>query len=68
MTGGAWLIYNAIHFLWHLLHLDVFPSIDKIGVAVILGGLLILSILMMLPVKETKPGPSVRLGEVGGQG
>ncbi|GAA4580885.1 hypothetical protein GCM10023176_61030 [Micromonospora coerulea] len=68
VTGGAWLIYNAIHFLWHMLHLDVFPSVDKISVAVILGGLLILSILMMLPVKETKPGPSVRLGEVGGQG
>ena len=67
VTGGAWLIYNAIHFLWHMLHLHVFPTIDKIGVAVTLRVLLILSILLMLPVKETKPGPSVRLGEVAGQ-
>jgi hypothetical protein len=67
-TGGAWLIYNAIHFLWHMLHLDVFPNIDKIGVVVILGGLLILSILMMLPVKETKPGSSGHPGEVAGRG
>ncbi len=58
VTGGAWSIYNAIHFLWHMLHLHVFPVIDKVSVAVILGGLLILSILMMLPVKEPGPGPS----------
>ncbi|MGJ6962988.1 hypothetical protein ACSDR0_13860 [Streptosporangium sp. G11] len=68
VTGGAWSIYNAIHFLWHMLHLHAFPIIDKISVAVILGGLLILSILMVLPVKETEPGPSGRLGEDAGQG
>lgn len=54
VTGGAWSIYNAIHFLWHMLHLHVFSTIDKISVAGILGGLLILSILLMLPVKETR--------------
>lgn len=68
VTGGAWLIYNAIHFLWHVLHLDVFATVDKISVAGILGGLLILSILLVLPVKETRPDPSVRLSEVAGQG
>jgi len=64
VTGGAWLIYNAIHFLWHMLHLGVFPTIDKVSVAGILGALLILSILLMLPVKEIKPGPPVRPSEV----
>lgn len=53
VTGGAWSIYNAIHFLWHVLHLEVFPLIDKISVVAILGGLLILSVLLMLPVKQT---------------
>ncbi|RSM58346.1 hypothetical protein DMB66_29965 [Actinoplanes sp. ATCC 53533] len=67
VTGGAWLIYNAIHFLWHMLHLDVFPTIDKIMVATTLAVLLLLSILLMLPLKETKTGPSVRLSEVAGQ-
>jgi hypothetical protein len=31
VTGGAWLIYNAIHFLWHMLDLHVFVTADKIG-------------------------------------
>jgi hypothetical protein len=52
VTGGAWLIYNAIHFLWHVLHLDVFPTLHKIGVAGVLGLLLILSVLLMAPVKR----------------
>jgi hypothetical protein len=55
VTGGAWVIYNAIHFLWHVLHLEVFRTIDKISVVGILGGLLVLSLLLMLPVKATKP-------------
>jgi hypothetical protein len=68
VTGGAWLIYNAIHFLWHALHLDVFPTIDKFAVAGTLALLLILSILLMVPVKETKPPAPVRLSEAAGQG
>jgi hypothetical protein len=69
VTGGAWLIYNAIHLLWHVLHLDVFSTAHKVGVAGILAGLLILSVLLMLPVEnEIKTGPPVRVGEVAGQG
>ena len=67
MTGAAWSIYNAIHFLWHVLHLNVFPTADKIMVSTTLAVLLLLSILLMLPVKETKQSPSVRLSEVAGQ-
>jgi hypothetical protein len=68
VTGGAWLIYNAIHFWWHARHLHVFPLADKIGVAGTRGGLLLLSILLVLPVKETRPGPPVGLSEIAGQG
>jgi hypothetical protein len=52
VTGAAWSIYNAIHFLWHVLHLEAFRTVDKISVVTILAGLLILSVLLMLPVKE----------------
>jgi hypothetical protein len=49
MAGGAWLVFNAEHFLWHMLHLGVFPAADRIGNAVALGGVLVLSILLLLP-------------------
>ncbi|MEU8240836.1 hypothetical protein AB0C07_21545 [Actinoplanes missouriensis] len=49
MTGGAWLIFTAEHLVWHALHLDVFPTIDKIGNVVSLGAMLVLSLLLLLP-------------------
>ncbi|MCY1139045.1 hypothetical protein OWR29_13695 [Actinoplanes sp. Pm04-4] len=52
VTGGPWLIFNAIHFLWHMLHLEMFATVDKVGNAVSLGGVLVLSILLLLPVKS----------------
>jgi len=52
VAGGAWLVFNSIHFLWHMLHLQVFPTVDKVGNAAALGGALVLSILLLLPVKR----------------
>jgi hypothetical protein len=53
-AGGAWLVFNAIHFLWHVLHLDVYGTADRIGNVVALGGVLILSILLLLPDRERR--------------
>ncbi|MEV4277608.1 hypothetical protein [Actinoplanes xinjiangensis] len=53
MTGGAWLIFNSGHFLWHMLHLEMFPLIDKVGNAAALGGVLVLSILLLLPGRRS---------------
>jgi hypothetical protein len=30
MTGAAWLVFNAEHFLWHLLHLGMFPVLARV--------------------------------------
>jgi hypothetical protein len=49
MAGSAWLIFNAEHFLWHMLHLGMFPLVDRIGHVVGLGGVLALSILLLTP-------------------
>ncbi|MEV0727318.1 hypothetical protein [Polymorphospora sp. NPDC050346] len=57
MAGAAWLIFNAEHFLWHMLHLDMFPTIDKVGHVVALGGVLVLSILLLLP--DRRPAPTL---------
>ena len=58
VTGGAWLVFNAIHFLWHMLHLEMFPMIDRIGHAVGLGGVLVLSILLLVPDRSTVTTPA----------
>ena len=63
MTGGAWVVFNAEHFLWHMLHLDAFPPIDRVGNVIALGGLLVLSVLLLLPDRgdrPTSPGRSPR--------
>ncbi|GAA2514042.1 hypothetical protein [Winogradskya humida] len=49
VTGGAWLIFNAEHFLWHALHLSVFSTSHAIGILVALGVPLLLSILLLTP-------------------
>lgn len=54
VTGGAWLIFNSIHFLWHMLHLGMFPAVDRVGNAVALGGVLALSIVLLLPERPAR--------------
>ncbi|MBB3098412.1 hypothetical protein FHR83_006111 [Actinoplanes campanulatus] len=49
VTGGAWLIFNVEHFLWHALHLGVFTTWHAIGNMVGLGIPLVLSVLLLLP-------------------
>lgn len=49
VTGGAWTVFAAEHLLWHMLHLDVFPAVDRIGNVVALGGMLLASVLLLLP-------------------
>jgi hypothetical protein len=55
MTGSAWVIFNAEHFLWHMLHLGMFSTADKVGNAVSLGGVLVLSVLLLLPDPRPQP-------------
>ena len=64
VTGGAWLVFNAEHFLWHALHLAAFPLLDKIGNMVSLGGVLVLSILLLLPDRTPATPPPAQ--EIGG--
>lgn len=49
MAGGAWLVFNAEHFLWHALHLHAFGAVDKVAMMGSLGFVLALSVLLLLP-------------------
>lgn len=54
MTGGAWLVFSAEHFLWHGLHLHVFGTADRVAMMGSLGFVLLLSVLLLLP---DRPAP-----------
>ena len=53
VTGGAWLIFNAQHFLWHSLHLNAFPPIDQFGNVASLATVLLLAVLLLVPTRAT---------------
>lgn len=52
VTGGAWLIFNVEHWIWHALHLEVFSTWHAVGNMVGLSVPLILSILLLLPDRD----------------
>ena len=56
LAGGAWLVFNTEHLLWHCLHLDAFPAADAVGNVVSLGAVWILSLLLLLPERAGVPG------------
>lgn len=62
MTGGAWLAYSSIHFLWHMLHLGVFTTWNKAGNAVSLGLILAFSIALLLPDRPAEHRPTAEPG------
>ncbi|MCO8277662.1 hypothetical protein M1L60_44505 [Actinoplanes sp. TRM 88003] len=49
MTGSAWLVYAVVHFLWHLLHLEVFTTLHKVGNVVSLALILGFAVALVLP-------------------
>ena len=64
VAGGAWLIFGAEHFLWHVLHLDGLSAIDKAGNVVALGGVLVLAVLLVLPGRAVPASETVASQDV----
>lgn len=58
VAGWSWLVFNLVHLGFHLSHLRMFGTGDKIGNVVALGGAVVLSALLVLPVRA--PAPSAR--------
>ncbi|WP_430791750.1 hypothetical protein [Actinoplanes sp. G11-F43] len=56
VTGGAWLIFNVEHWIWHVLHLDVFSIGHAIGNMVGLSVPLLLSVLLLAPDQKSGAG------------
>jgi hypothetical protein len=55
VAGWSWLVFNLEHLGFHLSHLGMFGTGDKIGNVVALGGAAVLSALLVLPVRAPAP-------------
>jgi len=55
IAGCAWLVFNLEHLGFHLSHLGMFGTADKIGNVVALGGSTVLSALLVFPVRASAP-------------
>lgn len=49
LVGIAWLVFSVPHLIYHVMHLDMFSTADKIGNVVVLGGTVVLAALLLLP-------------------
>ncbi len=49
LTGAAWLVFSVPHALFHLLHLGMYGTIDRVGNVLSLGGAAVLAGLLLLP-------------------
>lgn len=54
LTGVAWLVFSIPHLLFHAGHLEDFPTGDKVGQMVSLGGTVALAAVLLLPARDTK--------------
>lgn len=48
-TGAAWLIFNVLHFSYHVQHLDMYNTRDQVLNVVFLAVLVVQAILLLLP-------------------
>jgi hypothetical protein len=58
-AGLAWLVYSVPHLVYHLRHLDLYESTDKVLNLVGLGGAVVASAVVVgLSFRPTPPGPT----------
>jgi hypothetical protein len=51
-TGLAWLTFNALHLAYHLQHLHMYSTLDKVLNVVTLAGALLLSAALLIPLSR----------------
>ncbi|MFJ8504721.1 hypothetical protein [Streptomyces avermitilis] len=48
-TGAVWLLFNVLHFSYHVQHLDMYNTRDQVLNVVFLAALVLLSVLLLVP-------------------
>ena len=49
LLGIAWTVFGALHFLYHVLHLDHMTPVDAVGEVISLLVSLLLGVILLLP-------------------
>jgi hypothetical protein len=52
----AWIVYQTPHLIYHLRHLDLYDTSDKVGNVTALVLALILPIVVLLGARRLRPG------------
>ncbi|MDX6278797.1 MAG: hypothetical protein QOJ72_2925 [Nocardioidaceae bacterium] len=52
VAGAAWLVFGGLHFAYHLGHLGMFGTSDKILNVVALGGSVVLAAALLVPARD----------------
>ncbi|MCX5088045.1 hypothetical protein OOK36_03905 [Streptomyces sp. NBC_00365] len=48
-TGAVWLVFNVLHFSYHVQHLDMYNTRDQILNVAFLAALILLAALLLVP-------------------
>ncbi|WP_406124939.1 hypothetical protein [Streptomyces sp. NBC_00989] len=51
-TGAVWLVFNVLHFSYHVQHLDMYGTRDQVLNVVFLAVLVLLAAVLLVPVPE----------------
>src|SRR5215471_7792509 len=54
-AGLAWLVYSVPHFVYHLRHLGIYDTSDKIGNVVALGLACVLPVIILVEARKLAP-------------
>jgi hypothetical protein len=54
MLGLGWLVFNVLHFAYHVRHLDMYDAMDKAGNVVSLLVVIVLAAVLLVPIPVTR--------------
>lgn len=62
-TGAVWLVFNVLHFSYHVQHLGMYGTRDQVLNVVVLSLLTLLSAVLLVPVPASASARSEREGD-----
>ncbi|WP_220447631.1 hypothetical protein [Nonomuraea diastatica] len=61
LAGIAWLVFSVPHGVFHMFHMDMYETVDKIANIVGLGGTIVVAALLLLPTRSPVPVEANRM-------